>query len=74
MTGTVGAGLRRGRAVRAERERERGCAESDEGVSAGAGGAQNGARVRGRVTWPGILTNVCECALAGPRQARGRRS
>jgi hypothetical protein len=43
VTGTVGAGLRGGRAAKAERERERDCAKWDGGASAGAGGAQKGA-------------------------------
>jgi hypothetical protein len=43
VTGMAGVGLRRGRAAKAERERERDCAKWDGGVSAGAGGAQKGA-------------------------------
>jgi hypothetical protein len=45
----------------AERERGRGCAKWDEGASAGVGGAQKGARVRGRATWPEISVCVREC-------------
>jgi hypothetical protein len=52
MIGTGGAGLRRGRAARAEHERERACTKWDGGASAGAGGAQKGVGVRGRATWP----------------------
>jgi hypothetical protein len=44
MTGTTGAGLRRGRAAWAKRERERGCAKWDREASAGVGGAQEGKR------------------------------
>jgi hypothetical protein len=43
VTGTAGAGLRRGRATKAERERERDCVKWDREASAGAGGAQKGA-------------------------------
>jgi hypothetical protein len=72
MTGTAGAGLSRGRAARAERERERGCAKWDEGASAGASGAQKGAGVRGQATWPGISACVRKCARAGPRLVVGK--
>jgi hypothetical protein len=48
MTGTTGAGLWRGRAAWAEHERERACAKWNGGASAGASGAQKGARVRGK--------------------------
>jgi hypothetical protein len=50
VTDMVGAGLWRGPTARAKRERERDCAKWDEGASAGAGGAQKGARVHGRAT------------------------
>ena len=53
-------------------ERERDCVKWDEGVSAGAGGAQKGAGVRGRATWPGISARVRECACAGPRRVVGK--
>jgi hypothetical protein len=72
--GTAGAGLRRGRAAWAERERGQGCAKWDREASAGAGDAQKGAGVRGWATWPGISACVRECARAGPRRAWGRRS
>jgi hypothetical protein len=72
VTGTAGAGLRRGRAAREKRARERDCTNWDEGASAGAGGAQKGAGVRGRVTWPGISTCVRECARAGSRRVAGK--
>jgi hypothetical protein len=73
-TGTTGAVHRRGRAAWAERERGRGCAKWDGGASAGAGGAQKGAGVRGQATWSGISACARECTRAGPRRARGRRS
>jgi hypothetical protein len=73
-TGTTGAGHRRGRAAWAERERGRGYEKWDGKASAGAGGAKKGAGVRGRATWPRILACVRECARAGSRRARGRRS
>jgi hypothetical protein len=44
----------------------------DEGASAGAGGAQKGAGVRGRATWPGISACVHKCACAGPRRDAGK--
>jgi hypothetical protein len=44
VTGTTGAGLRRGRAAKVERERERDYAKWGGEASAGAGGAQKGAR------------------------------
>jgi hypothetical protein len=58
VTGTAGAGLRRGRTARAEREREQASAKWDGGASASASGAQKGAGVRGRATWPGISACV----------------
>jgi hypothetical protein len=70
MTGMAGAGLRQGRAAWAECERECGCAKWD--GEASAGGAQKGARVRGRATWSGISTYVRECARAGPRWGAGK--
>jgi hypothetical protein len=73
-TGTASAGLRRGPTPWTERERGQGCAKWDGGARAGAGGAHNGARVRGRATWPGISVCVRECARASPRWVRGRRS
>jgi hypothetical protein len=45
VTGTTGVGLRRGRATKAEHERERDCAKWDKEAS--AGGAQKGARGMG---------------------------
>jgi hypothetical protein len=72
MTGTMGAGLRRGRAARAERERERDCVKWDGGVSVGAGGAQKGAGARGRASWLGISACVHECARVGPRRGAGK--
>jgi hypothetical protein len=42
------------------------------GVSAGAGVTQKGARVRGRVMWPGILACVRECVRVGPRRGMGK--
>jgi hypothetical protein len=57
----------RGSPARAERERERDGAKWDEGASAGAGGAQKGAGVHGRASWPGISSCVHECVHAGPR-------
>jgi hypothetical protein len=38
------------------------------GASAGAGGAQKGAGVRGQATWPRMSTCVC----AGPRRFVGK--
>jgi hypothetical protein len=61
------AGLRRGRAARAERERERACAKWDRGASAGAGGAQKVPGVRGQATWAGISACVRVCVRADPR-------
>jgi hypothetical protein len=61
MIGTAGAGLRQGRAARAERERERACEKWDGGASAGVGGAQKGARVHGRATWTRISACVHAC-------------
>jgi hypothetical protein len=72
VTGTAGAGLRRGRAARVERERERGCAKWDGGASAGVGGAQKGDGVRGWATWSGISACVRECARASPRRGAGK--
>jgi hypothetical protein len=65
----------RGRAARAERERERVCAKWDGEASAGAGGAQKGAGVRGRATWPGISACVCACcwSTAGRREGGADR-
>jgi hypothetical protein len=73
-TCTTVAGLRRGRAAWAERERGRGCANWDGGASEGAGGAQKGAGVHGQAMWPGISAYMRECARAGPRRAQGRQS
>jgi hypothetical protein len=42
------------------------------GASAGAGGAQKGARVRGQATWLGISACVCECTRVGPRRGAGK--
>jgi hypothetical protein len=42
------------------------------GASAGAGGAQKGAGVRGRATWLGISTCVRECVRVGPRRGTGK--
>jgi hypothetical protein len=61
MTGTTGAGLWRGRAAWAERERERACAKWNRGASEGEGGAQKGAWVHGRATLLGISVCVREC-------------
>jgi hypothetical protein len=72
MTGTPSAGLRRGRAVWAEHEREQACAKWNGEASVGAGGAQKGAGVRGRATWPGISECVCGCARVGPRRGTGK--
>jgi hypothetical protein len=72
VTGTAGAGLQRGRAARAERERERGCAKWDGGASASVGDAQKGARVHGLVTWPGISACVRECARVCPWWGAGK--
>jgi hypothetical protein len=72
MIGTAGAGLRRGRAARAERGRERGCAKWGGGVSAVVSGAQKGARARGRASCLGISACVRECARAGPRRGTGK--
>jgi hypothetical protein len=47
VIGTVGEGLRRGRAARAERERGRTCVKWGREASAGASGAQKGARGMG---------------------------
>jgi hypothetical protein len=68
VIGTAGAGLRRGRVARAERERGRACAMWDGGASAGAGRAQKGARARGQATWMGISA----CVRAGPRWIAGK--
>jgi hypothetical protein len=38
------------------------------GASASAGGAQKGAGVRGRATWPGISACGRGCTRAGPRR------
>jgi hypothetical protein len=54
------------------RERERADAKWDGKASAGAGGAQKGARVRGRATWPGISACVLECTCAGPQRVAGK--
>jgi hypothetical protein len=72
MTGTSSAGLWRGRAVWAEHEREQACAKWNGEASVGAGGAQKGAGVRGRATWPGISECVCGCARVGPRRGTGK--
>jgi hypothetical protein len=65
VAGTAGVGFRRGRAARAERERERDCAKWDE-VS------QKGTGVRGSATWPGISACMRECAHAGPWRGAGK--
>jgi hypothetical protein len=70
VTGMAGAGLRRGRAARAERARERAYAKWDGEASVGAGGAQKGAGVQGRATWPGISA----CVLLVHDGSWGRRS
>jgi hypothetical protein len=67
VTGTAGAGLRRGRAVRVERERERDCAKWDGDASVGAGGAQKGATGVGGRT----CTSLRVLVHSG---SRGRRS
>jgi hypothetical protein len=72
MTDTAGADIRRGRAARAERERERGCAKWDGAVSAGASGAKKEVGARGQASWPGISGCVRECARAGPRRGAGK--
>jgi hypothetical protein len=69
---TRSSGAGRARERERERERERGCAKWDGGASAGAGGAQKGAGVRGRATWPGISACVRECVRAGPRRGAGK--
>jgi hypothetical protein len=73
MTGTVGASLRRGRAARAECERGRACTKWDGEASAGAGGAQKGARG----AWAGDVARdlgVRACVLLVHGGPRGRRS
>jgi hypothetical protein len=71
-TGTAGAGLRRGRAALAERERGRGCAKWDGGASAGMGVAQKGAGVRGRAMWAGI--SACVLVHGGRREGGADRA
>jgi hypothetical protein len=71
VTGTEGAGLRRGRAARAERARERTCVKWDGGASAGAGGAQKGAGVHGRATWPGISACMHACCWSTTGRGEG---
>jgi hypothetical protein len=63
VTGTTGAGLRRGRVAKVERERERDCAKWGGEASAGAGGAQKGARGVGGQCGQGSRRT---CASAGP--------
>jgi hypothetical protein len=71
VTDTAGAGLRRGRATKAERARERLC-EMGRGSECGCGRCSKGSWGRGRATWSGIWTSVRECARAGPRRVAGK--
>jgi hypothetical protein len=71
MTGTAGAGLLRGRAAWAERERERACAKWNGGASAGAGGAKKGAGCVGGRLGRGSR-RVRECVRVGPRRGVGK--
>jgi hypothetical protein len=73
MVGNSGAGLQRRLAAREECERGRCCAKCGWGASAGTGGA-----LRGELgAWAGDVAeksgDVRECALVGPRRARGGR-
>jgi hypothetical protein len=72
VTGTAGAGLRRGRLAWVERERERACTKWNGGASAGADGAKEGVGVRGRATWPRTSVCVRKCARVGPRWGAGK--
>jgi hypothetical protein len=87
MTGTTGAGLRRGRVAWAEHERERGYAKWDEGVSAGVSGAQKelgawagdvaedpGERERVRTRWSTADTGKAELTGGSHGAARERAS
>jgi hypothetical protein len=77
MTGTAGAGLRRGRAAWAEREREQACAKWNGGASAGAGDAQKGDRVRGGDVAGdlGVRARVrARWSTAGHREGRADRA
>jgi hypothetical protein len=72
MTGTMSAGLQRGRAAWAERERERACAKWNGGASVGAGSAKKEAGMHGRATWLGISACVRECVRVGTRWGAGK--
>jgi hypothetical protein len=64
----------RGSPGRAERAREQACVKWNGGASVGAGGAQKGAGVRGRATWPGISACMRACwSTVGRREGGADR-
>jgi hypothetical protein len=73
MVGNTVVGLRRRLVAWAEHERGRSCVKCGRGASAGAGEALR----RELGAWAGVMAkksgDVRECALAGPRRARGGR-
>jgi hypothetical protein len=66
VTSTAGVGLWRGRAAKAEHERESETVRNGTGERVQVRALLKRELGGGRATWPGILGSVRECARAGP--------